>query len=78
LGRLSLGDAPDADRGLADVIQRGHVREEIEALEDHPDVLALAGDVLFAILYELAVHLAVADEMAVDQDLPALDLSRGG
>jgi hypothetical protein len=31
------------------------VREEVEALEDHPDLLALLRDVLLAILDQLAV-----------------------
>ena len=27
---------------MRDVLQRGHVREQVEALEDHPDLGALA------------------------------------
>ena len=74
VGRLLLGYATDADRGLDDVAECRHVGEQVEALEDHPDVLALAGDVLLAVLDELAVDLAVADEVAVHLDPAALNL----
>ncbi len=50
------------------------MREEIEALEDHPDLLALLRDVLLAILDQLPADLAVTDEMAVHEDPAALDL----
>ena len=51
------------------------MREQVEALEDHPDLLALPGDVPLPVLDELAVRLlAVADQVAVHVDPAALDL----
>ena len=70
----SLGTAAHVDRRLDDVLERGHVREEVEALEDHPDLLALPRDVALLVLDQLAAHLAVADEVAVHEDPAALDL----
>ena len=64
----------DLDRRLDDVVQRGQVREQVEALEDHPDLLALAGDVALASSTSLPSCLAVADQVAVHEDPAALDL----
>ena len=74
--RLRLVDRRPAhvDRRLDDVLERGHVREEVEALEDHADLLALLRDVPLLVLDELAVGLAVADEVAVHEDPALLDL----
>ena len=45
IARLVLVLAADLDRCLDHVLERRLVREEVEALEDHADVLALARDV---------------------------------
>ena len=50
------------------------MREQVEALEDHADLLALPRDVGFLVLDQLPVHLAVADQVAIDEDPAALDL----
>ena len=63
------------DRRLDDVFQRSHVREQVEALEHHADVAALAGDVALGITHQAAVAaFAVAHGTAVDADAPALDV----
>ena len=56
--RLRLRQSAHADRRLDDVLERGHVREEVEALEDEADLLALAGDVLLRVLDSLPFSLA--------------------
>jgi hypothetical protein len=50
------------------------VREQVEALEDHPDLRALADDVALGQLVELLALLAVADELAVDAEAAGVDL----
>src|SRR5207237_9251696 len=60
--------------GLDDVLVRRLVREEIEALEDHPDLGALPGDVALGVLDELPVPLAVTDQVAVHLDPAGVDL----
>jgi hypothetical protein len=49
------------------------VREQVEALEHHADLLALPDDVAFFHLVELAVALGVADQVTVDKDASAID-----
>ena len=46
--RLGLGlrDVLDLDRAQRDVLEHGHVREEVELLEDHPDLRAQALELL--------------------------------
>src|SRR5262249_55581951 len=65
---------PDPYRRFDDVLERRHVREQVEALEDHPDLGSLPRDVLLGVLDELAVALPVADQVAVDLDPSAVDL----
>ena len=43
---LARGTCLTRDRRLHDVLDGGHVREQVEALEDHADLGALAGDFL--------------------------------
>src|SRR5205807_8707369 len=73
-GRLLLRHAEHADRRLDHVLQRRLVREEIEALEHHPDLRALLRDAPLGVLGELPVALAIADQLAVDRDAAAVDL----
>ena len=63
----------DVDGRLDDVAEGGEVGEEVEALEDDADLGALAGDLGLAVLDEAAVLLAVADERAVDVDVPGVE-----
>ncbi len=50
------------------------MREEVEALEDDADLGALPRDALLRVLDELAVALAVADQVAVHLDPAGVDL----
>ncbi len=50
------------------------MREKVEALKDHPDFGALPGDVLFVIFDQLPIALEITDHVAVDVDVPAVDL----
>ena len=69
-----LGLALDLDRRLHDVLEGRHVREEVEALEDHADVPALEGDLAVLELVELVALLPVADQLAVDVQPAGVDL----
>src|SRR6185437_2081527 len=72
---LLFRDTLDLHRSLDDILQRRQMREEIEALEDHPNLGSNARDVALAILHQFAVRrLAIADQLAVDIDAPAIDL----
>jgi hypothetical protein len=62
------------DRRLDDVLERGLVWEQVEALEDHADLRPSPCDRAFAVLNQLAVALSVADQVAVDLDPPGVDL----
>ena len=73
-GGLVPGLAENPDRSLGDVLEGGHVGEEVEALEDHADRGALPGHLGFLQLVEGVALLAVADDGAVDGDPPAVDL----
>ena len=64
--RLGLALAFDPDGRLDHVLQGGAVWEQVEVLKHHADVAALFGRVLGTHLVQLAVPLAVADEIAVD------------
>ena len=63
----SRADALDADRRAGGVLQRRHVAEQVEVLEDHADLGPLAGDLRFAQLVQHLALLAVADQLAVDR-----------
>ena len=64
----------DPGGGLDDVLQGGHVGEEVEPLEDHPDLGALAADLTVGQLVEAAAAFLVADQLAVDPQPPGVDL----
>src|SRR5262249_14304716 len=59
---------------LRDVVERGLVRKEVEALEDHADLRPLLGNRTLAVLDQPAVFLPVADQAAVDLDPPGVNL----
>ena len=69
--RSTLGDL---DRRQRHVLERGHVREQVEVLEDHPDLGPLARDLALVQLVQLAALLAVADQLAVDRQPAGVDL----
>ena len=46
LAHLICGLTLDTQRPLHDVVEHGHLREEVELLEDHPAVCAQASDLL--------------------------------
>ena len=69
-----LGFAAHLDRCLDDVLERCLMREEVEALEHEADVATLLGNGRFLVLDELAVVLAIADQLAVDLHHAAVDL----
>ena len=54
---VAFAIALHADRRLDDVLERRHVREEVEALEDHADLGALARDLAIAQLVQLVAAL---------------------
>src|SRR6185437_11678306 len=72
---LLFRDTLDLHRSLDDVLQRRQMREEIEALEDHTDLGTDACDVALSILHQFAIRrLAIAYQLAIDIDAPAIDL----
>jgi hypothetical protein len=71
---LALAQSAHLHRGLDDVAEGRHVREEVEALEDHADVGARRRGLLLPQLVELLAVLAVADELAVNRQPATVDL----
>ena len=59
---------------LRHVPERCHVREEVEALEDHADLGPAAGHLPLAELVDPIALLPVADELTVDVDATGVDL----
>ena len=66
--------AADAHRRLGDVLQRGEVREQVEPLEDHPDLRALARDLALGQLVQPVARLPVAGQLAAHPEPPGVDL----
>jgi hypothetical protein len=48
--------------------------EKIEPLEHHPDLAALEGNFLLAQPDNPPVHGSITDHVAIDEDLPVVDL----
>src|SRR6187551_2429184 len=61
----------DSQRTLHDILHDSEVREEVEALEDHPDPGALPRDVPPAQFMELVVLDAVADQLTANARVAA-------
>ena len=61
-------------RALDDVAERGHVRKEVEPLEDHADLGALAGDLAFPEFVQRVAGRPVTDELAVDVQAARVNL----
>jgi hypothetical protein len=61
------------NRRLDDVLERGQMREQVEALEDHADIDAALQDLALLELVERVAILAVADQLAVDGDEAFVD-----
>ena len=72
-GHLGLLLPLDLHRGLDDVVEDGLVREEIEALEDHADLAALAGDLLVVQAMQHPALVGIPHELAIDPDPAAVD-----
>src|SRR5690606_37027772 len=70
---IRLRNALDPDGRLDDVLERGHVREEIESLEYHADVAPLSRRLARVQLVELGAAFLVADEHAVDREPAGVD-----
>ncbi|MCY1367093.1 hypothetical protein D9M69_540090 [compost metagenome] len=60
---VGLAGAAYADGAEGDVLQGGHLREQVELLEDHAGLLA----------DQPLLHLGVVDLEAIDEQLPATD-----
>ena len=73
LARGRLAFAPDLYRCLHDVLEGGHMREQVEPLEDHPDLSALCRHGFVGELVEDTLPVVVAHELPVDPDSPAVD-----
>src|SRR5262249_6835624 len=67
-------EAQDVDRRLGDVLERGLVRKEIEALKDHADLRPLPGDPGLALLGHPPVLFPIAHQLPVDLDPAGVDL----
>ena len=67
------GHLEHIDRSRHDVLDRGHVAKEIEALEDHAYRLPLLADGGVAHLMQIVAALLIADELAVHVDATAID-----
>ena len=50
------------------------MREEVEALEHHADLRALACDVSFAVFHQFAAAVVITDQVPVDINVSAVDL----
>ncbi len=73
-GGLLFGCLLHVDHGHGDVAQRRDVWEQIEPLEHHADVAALAGGLAQAHFVQDIAPLDVADQLAVDVQPPGVDL----
>src|SRR5581483_730999 len=62
------------DRRQSHVVQCGHVREQVEMLEDHPDLGALARHLALVQLVQPVALLSIADQLAVDPQPAGVDL----
>ncbi|MCY1436768.1 hypothetical protein D9M71_529030 [compost metagenome] len=74
---LVARQAEDLHRRFHHVLQRAHVREQVEALEHHADLAAHPAHVAFRRAHQLAVALQVGQRLAVDLDHPAVDALQG-
>ena len=61
--------AEDFDGADGDVLERGEMREEVEALEHHADAGAHAGQFAIAHVDAALPVKALADQLAVDEDV---------
>jgi hypothetical protein len=66
---LGPGHAEHPARRHCHVVERGQVREQVEALEDEADLGTLAGEFAVAQMDISAVDLLLADQRAVDPDM---------
>jgi hypothetical protein len=70
----SGGPLPEyLDRALGEVLQRGHVGKQVEALEHHGGLQALAHDLTLGERMKPVALPPVADQLAADPDRPGVD-----
>jgi hypothetical protein len=74
--RLGARHAQHMQRAGHHVVQRRQVAEQVEALEHHADAAALPADGGVGQLVQRLALVAVADQLALDEDLAAVDGSR--
>ena len=72
--RFILAHFLDLEQAEGDVLQRGQVREQVELLERHAGHCAVLGDHPLRVAYALAANIAVTNGLAIQGDLPALEL----
>src|SRR5262249_52046128 len=77
LGGGGTAVAAYAHRRVDDVLQHRHVRKEIEGLEHHADVGALAAHLRLGEAHEPVAFLAAADRDAIDPDHAAIGQREG-
>ena len=77
LGRFGLGLAEHMDGSFDDVLEHGHVREQVELLEDHADARGHLTRALLRQLDPLAVALFEGQRFAIDEDIAAGELLEG-
>src|SRR5581483_4598980 len=70
--RLRLRPSQNAIWADCDVLQCGEVGEQVEALEDHPDLSADPGQLALAHRLEAAVAAALPDQLPVQVDVALL------
>src|SRR5699024_11588255 len=68
--RLVLGHLQDVHRRLDDVLPNGHVRKQVELLEDHTDALTAGPQIAFVRGHHAPGALHVAVRLAIDHDVP--------
>ncbi len=71
--RFVLLQLLDPDRRLDDILQRGHMREEVEVLKHHADVAPLPRRLARVQLVQLVAALLVTDEHTVDVEATGID-----
>src|SRR5262249_30276914 len=72
--RIALAELLHVHWRLDHVFERGHVAEEVEALEDHPDLGSVPADLRVPLFVELVADLPVADKLSVDPQTASVDL----
>ena len=75
--RFRVRQAPNLGEAEHDIAQRGQMRKQIVALEDHADPRALAGKLAAGQAAAPLAASAITEQIAIEPDLAALDIPRG-